>query len=140
MNTVRVFAYGTLITRARSSVVADILDTCLVGYQEASVRGRLYDLGPYPGLKPAARRRECAYGQILELRSPERSLSALDDYEDYDPRRPTASPYRRRWSRVALAAGGYVHAWVYWYQGPMQRAQRIPHGDWRRWANAGATD
>jgi gamma-glutamylcyclotransferase (GGCT)/AIG2-like uncharacterized protein YtfP len=133
MQRLTVFAYGTLITGARSSAIQTLLDECLVRRQPGWVRGRLYDLGPYPGLVAAPRRSEQVHGEILELCAPKRCLAALDDYEDYDPRRPEASTYRRAWCRASLADGGAIWAWVYWYQGPAQRARRIPNGDWRDW-------
>jgi gamma-glutamylcyclotransferase (GGCT)/AIG2-like uncharacterized protein YtfP len=133
MTTVRIFAYGTLITGARCPEVRALLERHLVSRREAFVRGRLYDLGPYPGLVPSPRRSERVHGEVLELRSPERCVAALDDYEDYDPQRPRASTYRREWCRVGLTEGGSAWAWVYWYQGRLNEARRLPDGDWRRW-------
>lgn len=139
MNTVRVFAYGTLITGARSSDVQALLQRHLVRRNEAFVRGRLYDLGPYPGLVPSPRRSERVYGELLELRAPRRCLAAFDDYEDYDPERPRASTYRREWCRVGLSDENATWAWVYWYQGRLNDARRIHDGDWRDWIGQATT-
>lgn len=138
MHTVTVFAYGTLITEARSKAVRDLLERCLVTAREGFIRGRLYDLGPYPGLVPAPTRNEHVRGRLLTLKAPHRSLALLDDYEDYDPRCPNTSPYVRTRSRVALAAGGRTLAWVYWYQERLKGASRIADGDWRAWLARGA--
>ncbi len=137
MRTLTIFAYGTLITGARSSAIRALLDACLIRRREGWIRGRLYDLGPYPGLVAAPRRRERVRGEVLELRSPGRCLGPLDEYEDYDVRQPHTSPYRRVWSRVGLQGGGDVWAWVYWYQGHRHRAHHIPNGDWRHWIGQG---
>lgn len=140
MQTVLFFVYGTLITGARSPDVERLLEDCLISRREAWARGRLYDLGPYPGMVPAVRRSERTYGQLLALTSPHRCLPVLDDYEDYDPCRPEASTYRRARCRVAVAGGGREWAWVYWYQGHLHGARRITGGDWRRWLGAATVD
>lgn len=76
------------------------------------LRGWLYDLGPYPGFRPG-------WGWVraehYALTAPQ-LLTALDDYEGYDPARPARSEYlRRRWP----CRHGPGQAWLYVYNGPV---------------------
>jgi gamma-glutamylcyclotransferase (GGCT)/AIG2-like uncharacterized protein YtfP len=87
---------------------------------EAGVRGRLLDLGRYPGLVVGAGH---VRGEIYRLDDPE-LLPVLDREEGYN--------FERRCAIVTLANGRRARAWVYRYRGPQNRAVPIPDGDYRR--------
>ena len=87
---------------------------------EARVRGRLLDLGPYPGLVDGA---GTVRGELYRIDDPE-LLAAIDREEGYN--------FERRRALVTLAAGGRRRAWLYRYTGPRARATPIPDGDYRR--------
>ena len=88
------FLYGTL----RPELVpprANPLTATLTPVGRGTIRGRLYDLGSYPGavLDAAADR---IVGQVCRLPDEAaEALAALDRYEDYDPARPESSLYVR---------------------------------------------
>ncbi len=86
----------------------------------ARVRGRLLDLGRYPGLiaGPGA-----VHGEVFRIDRPE-LLPALDREEGYN--------FERRPATVTLARGRRARAWVYWYRGSQNGAVRIPDGKYRR--------
>ena len=84
------------------------------------VRGRLLDLGRYPGLIDGAGR---VRGEIYRLDDPE-LLPVLDREEGYN--------FERCCAIVTLANGRHARAWVYRYRGPQNRAVPIPDGDYRR--------
>ena len=84
------------------------------------VRGRLLDLGRYPGLIDGAGR---VRGEVYRLDDPE-LLPVLDREEGYN--------FERRRAIVTLANGRRVRAWVYHHRGPQNRAVPIPGGDYRR--------
>lgn len=89
------------------------------------LRGVLYDLGPYPGLKPGDGLVEAELYRIVDARVLER----LDRYEGYDPRDEVRSAYVRRVVRVpALATrpAPACAAWVYWYNGSVSGCPPIP--------------
>ncbi len=128
------FLYGTLLPGlVRPPVAALVARLRPVG--PASVPGRLYDLGPYPGLvpDPAARVR----GELSALPDDAALLAALDEYEGYDPADPSASLYRRVETVAALDDGRAVACWVYQYNGDVGRAVRIEDGDYREWCRMG---
>jgi gamma-glutamylcyclotransferase (GGCT)/AIG2-like uncharacterized protein YtfP len=87
---------------------------------EGAVRGRLLDLGRYPGLIDGDGR---VRGEIYRLDDPE-LLPVLDREEGYN--------FERRRVIVTHANGRRARAWVYRYRGPQNRAVPIPDGDYRR--------
>lgn len=87
-----------------------------------TVRGRLLDLGAYPGLVAGAGR---VRGELYRVHRPE-LLGRLDREEGYNFER------RRAW--VQRADGPRALAWIYRYIGPRGRARPLSAGDWRqRW-------
>jgi gamma-glutamylcyclotransferase (GGCT)/AIG2-like uncharacterized protein YtfP len=113
----RLFAYGTLMRGYGRHVV---LTRGATAMGEGTVRGRLLDLGRYPGLIDGAGR---VRGEVYRLDDPE-LLPVLDREEGYN--------FVRRQGTVTLADGRRVRAWLYRYRGPRERARPIPDGDYRR--------
>jgi len=111
------FAYGTLM---RGYDLHAMLARGATAAGTGTARGRLLDLGRYPGLIEGAGR---VHGEIYQLEDPE-LLPALDREEGYN--------FERRRAVVTLAGGRRVRAWLYRYRGPRQRAIPIPDGDYRR--------
>ncbi len=87
---------------------------------EGRIRGRLLQLGRYPGLVAGA---GTVRGEVYRMDDPE-LLPVLDRQEGYN--------FERRRSMVTLAEDRRARAWVYWYRGPRQRAVPIPDGDFHR--------
>jgi gamma-glutamylcyclotransferase (GGCT)/AIG2-like uncharacterized protein YtfP len=83
-------------------------------------RGRLLDLGAYPGLIDG---RGDVHGEVYRLDALE-LLRDLDREEGYN--------FERRRTVVTLADGRRVRAWVYRYRGSRVRAVPIADGDYRR--------
>jgi gamma-glutamylcyclotransferase (GGCT)/AIG2-like uncharacterized protein YtfP len=89
---------------------------------EGTVRGRLLDLGRYPGLVTGGGR---VAGEVYRIDRPE-LLPVLDREEGYN--------FERRRAAVTLLDGRRVRAWLYRYRGPRERAVPLPGGNWRhRW-------
>jgi len=88
---------------------------------EGRVRGRLLDLGRWPGLIDGAGR---ARGELYRLDEP--GLLAVLDREE------VGYNFERRRTVVTLTNGRRERAWVYRYRGPQHRAVVIPDGDYRR--------
>ena len=111
------FAYGTLM---RGYPLHGVLArrTTLVG--PARVKGRLVDLGAYPGLVNGA---GIVHGELYRFDDPE-LLCDLDREEGYN--------FHRRRTTVTHANGRRARAWVYRYRGSRRAAAPIPYGDYRR--------
>ena len=64
------------------------------------------------------------------MTDPETVLSALDEIEGYRPNEPDTSLYWRVETPVTFADGRVESAWVYFYNAPLGRAQRVESGDY----------
>ena len=104
----------------RGYALHDVLARGATLLSTGHVRGRLLDLGRYPGLIAGAGR---VSGEIYRLEDAE-LLPVLDREEGYN--------FVRRRASVTLAGGRRARAWLYRYRGPRERAQPIPDGDYRR--------
>jgi len=123
----RVFFYGTLMTgfdRRRRIGIDDRLR--YVG--RGCIQAALFDLGIYPAAVPDPEGR--VWGELYEIRDPQQVLSALDSIEGYRPDEPDASLYIRRETPVTLESGANDTTWVYFYNAPLGRAERIHSGDY----------
>lgn len=111
------FAYGTLMRGyGLHHVLARGADFLGVG----TARGRLFDLGRYPGVVHGNGR---VTGEVYRLHGPE-VLPAMDRAEGVQ--------FVRGHTLVMLANGARARAWIYRYRGPCERAVPIPDGDYRR--------
>ncbi len=122
------FVYGTL-RRNRRGRLHPLLRGRARYVGPASVRGRLYDLGRYPGLLLAGNDR--VSGELYRLPDPCSAWPALDRYEECDPSDPQAE-YVRRLIPVHRPGGTTVDAWCYLYNRPLLPRQRVHGGDYRQ--------
>lgn len=99
----------------------------------ATIRGRLYDLGAYPGLADSAGLYDASRvaGDVIELADPEATFRWLDPYEDIVPGRRD-NPYERCVRPAVLDLGCEIDCWVYIYRGSLAGARQIRCGRWRR--------
>jgi gamma-glutamylcyclotransferase (GGCT)/AIG2-like uncharacterized protein YtfP len=123
----RVFFYGTLMTGFRRPGRSRI-DEQLRAEGRGSIRAALFDLGIYPAAVPAAEGQ--VWGEVHQMLDADRVLDALDEIEGYRSDEPDASLYTRVLTPVTLQDGHVVEAWVYFYNAPLGRAERIPSGDY----------
>ena len=123
-----VFFYGTLMTPfnrpGRQRVNSQMSFT-----GRGAIRAALFDLGIYPAAVPANDGSEVR-GEIYEMLDPAAVLASLDEIEGYRPSEPERSLYTRVRTDVTLEQGGTRQAWVYFYNAPLGRAQRIESGDY----------
>jgi gamma-glutamylcyclotransferase (GGCT)/AIG2-like uncharacterized protein YtfP len=95
------------------------------------MRGRLVDLGPYPGLIPPKSPDDWVCGQVYVLRNPGRALMRLDEYEGCAPGTGNEHrSFRRALGKAVLESGRTVSAWVYVYEGPVSGKRIIVSGDY----------
>ncbi len=122
-----VFFYGTLMTPF-NRIGRLRIDQHLVWVGRGSIAAALFDLGIYPAAVPASDRR--VWGEVYEATQPFVVLQTLDELEGYRPGEPEASLYNRAVTPVTLEDGRSVHAWAYFYNAPLGRAERIESGDY----------
>jgi gamma-glutamylcyclotransferase (GGCT)/AIG2-like uncharacterized protein YtfP len=98
----------------------------------ATIAGRLYDLGEYPGaLLPAESDSSKIVGELYELHDPESAVAALDAYEEFFPLQPDKSLFLRTLIAATLSDGRIVNAWVYLYSRSVDESQRIRSGAYK---------
>jgi len=123
----RVFFYGTLMTgfdRRRRAGIDPLLERVGRGRIEAA----LFDLGIYPAAIPAPD--GVVWGEIYRAVDIDKVLTGLDDIEGFSPAMPEVSLYNRVEVPVVYDDGTTGDAWVYFYNAPLGRAERITSGDY----------
>ena len=122
------FVCGTLRSDFAPAQVKPLLKRMKL-VSTATVRGRLYDFGEYPGalLDEAA---GAIVGELLELPTDATLLNALDHYEGIDETEPSKSLFVRARCRAALPDGHDVDAWIYVYNQSVSAARLIASGDY----------
>ena len=93
------------------------------------IRAALFDLGIYPAATPADDG-SIVRGEVYQIRNADSVLAVLDEIEGYRPSEPERSLYTRDLIEVSLDYGRVEKAWVYFYNAPLGRAQRIESGDY----------
>ncbi|OFW19519.1 MAG: hypothetical protein A3H97_24735 [Acidobacteria bacterium RIFCSPLOWO2_02_FULL_65_29] len=122
-----VFFYGTLMSGFQRPGRAR-LDRVLNPVGRGWISAALFDLGLYPAAIPATDAR--ISGEVYQMLDSESVLQALDDIEGYRADEPDLSLYTRLQTPVTLSDGRLVEAWVYFYNAPLGRAERIESGDY----------
>lgn len=92
------------------------------------IRGRLYNLGRYPGLVETEGE-DWVVGELIAL--PEdggQTLAELDRYENIESPRPAF--FERCRAEIQREGGTTIRAWVYWFRGQASEKHLIPEGDW----------
>jgi gamma-glutamylcyclotransferase (GGCT)/AIG2-like uncharacterized protein YtfP len=115
------FVYGTLRSAFQNRYARLLAEEGkLLG--SARVRGRLYDLGRYPGMELSSAPEERVAGELYELRAGARTLEILDEYEGDEFTRMTVG--------ALLDTGEQMAVWVYVYNRPVAGERRILSGDY----------
>jgi gamma-glutamylcyclotransferase (GGCT)/AIG2-like uncharacterized protein YtfP len=114
---VHLFVYGSL--KRGHGRLADLLWMQAEFAGEATMRGRLYEVGRYAGMVDGA---GVVHGEVARLRTPETTLEQMDEYE--------GEAYERVRRTATLAAGETIEAMVYFYRGGLEKAKPLPAGRW----------
>jgi gamma-glutamylcyclotransferase (GGCT)/AIG2-like uncharacterized protein YtfP len=122
-----VFFYGTLMSGFKRPGRAN-LDGVLKPIGRGRISADLFDLGIYPAAIPAADGQ--VWGEVHQMLEPSSALATLDEIEGYTPDTPDSSLYRRVEIPVTFEDGRSAQAWVYFYNAPLGRAERIASGDY----------
>jgi gamma-glutamylcyclotransferase (GGCT)/AIG2-like uncharacterized protein YtfP len=123
-----VFFYGTLMSGFKRPG-RDRLDDVLRPVGRGWIRAALFDLGIYPAAVPSGDDSR-VWGEVYQMLDPGAVLSSLDEIEGYRHSEPDASLYTRVEAPVTLEEGPIADAWVYFYNAPLGRAERIDSGDY----------
>jgi gamma-glutamylcyclotransferase (GGCT)/AIG2-like uncharacterized protein YtfP len=122
-----VFFYGTLMSGFQRPGRAR-LDRVLTPVARGWIHAALFDLGIYPAAVPASDSR--VWGEVHRMLDSDSVLSTLDELEGFSISEPDKSLYLREEIPVMFDDGRVANAWVYFYNAPLGRAERINSGDY----------
>lgn len=113
-----VFVYGTLMS-GQSNGLDENSGARFIAKDE--VRGKLYDLGWYPGFKddPSG---GTVKGEVFEILD-ETTATGLDAYEGYP----------HLYDRKETTTLDNRLVWVYIWQGDVLASELVPSGNWQEW-------
>ena len=119
------FVYGTLLDR-QNQFGAYLNDNCTF-YADGKMRGKLYDLGEYPGAVLTDEENKFIHGKIFHLNNIKRVLKILDDYEGFGPEHEQPNLF----TRVLIDTDTFnkkMKCWVYLYNLPVKGFNEIESG------------
>ena len=123
----KVFVYGTLMggfdRRHRAGI-----DTRMHLIGRGWISAALFDLGIFPAAIPSPD--GCVWGEVYEMDADPSVMAKLDEIEGYRPSEPDTSLYTRAQVSVTFDDGRVEPAWVYFYNAPLGRAERIESGNY----------
>lgn len=125
------FAYGTLCPPfAPVEISSAVRRLRPVG--PGVMRGKLYDLGEYPGAVLDPKASSSISGELFQLPADPGILRQLDLYEGFNPQDPQQSLFVRQLRTATTSGGRRVRCWVYEYNGDPGSARLLTHGNYRR--------
>jgi gamma-glutamylcyclotransferase (GGCT)/AIG2-like uncharacterized protein YtfP len=122
-----VFFYGTLMSGFRRPGRVG-LDQQLVPVGRGWIRAALFDVGIYAAAIPAEDTQ--VWGEVYQMLDRDKVLETLDNIEGFRPAEPDASLYNREVTPVTFEDDHVAPVWVYFYNAPLGRAERIESGDY----------
>ncbi|HVV55722.1 MAG TPA: gamma-glutamylcyclotransferase family protein [Mucilaginibacter sp.] len=100
-------------------------------FSAAKVRGKLYDIGEYPGAVLSPDDDEYVHGTIFRLNDPVSVLPIIDLYEGFGADQPKPNEFIRI-QALAEAENGTPTCWVYIYNLPVNGLPVIGEGRYSR--------
>ncbi|TSJ39413.1 gamma-glutamylcyclotransferase [Mucilaginibacter corticis] len=121
------FVYGSLLSA--DNEFANYLSQNATFYGDGKFKGRLYDMGKYPG---AVLSNDQAYdisGSIVRLKNLEQVLKVLDDYEGFGEDQEQPNLFIRDLLPV-ITSDEPVNCWVYLYNLSVNGLMEIKSGNY----------
>lgn len=124
------FVYGTLLQPGNE--FADYLNKHCKFISNGKVKGRLYDIGEYPGAVIDKAYEYFIYGAIFMMDDPETILKVVDDYEGIGELYSHPQEYIRE--QVSIQTNGDdIICWMYIYNLPVDTYLPIINGDYMQY-------
>ena len=123
------FVYGTLLDK--DNEYALYLKDQSSFYAEGRVKGKLYDIGEYPGAVLTGNNSGYVYGVILKLGNVKEVLRRVDEYEGYGEGETWPNEFVRVATMVETSKGD-IDCWIYLYNFPVINLPHITSGKYQR--------
>jgi gamma-glutamylcyclotransferase (GGCT)/AIG2-like uncharacterized protein YtfP len=123
------FVYGSL-RKGFHSPVYEYISRFFKFTGDAKVKGKLFDLGSYPGGVPATGD-AFIIGELYSIQDESEfswAIGQLDDYEGVNVESDEVQLYRRELTDVFIN-DEIIPAWIYWYNGDVSGRPVIASGD-----------
>lgn len=130
------FVYGTLRSDC-GAAFSEVMQGQFSLVGKATTKGRLYNLGQYPGLLLSDANGEQVTGELYLLTGSASAMALLDRYEESAMSPASGAEYYRDKRMVMLEDGSVVQSWVYVYNWPVAEEDRIASGDYAQFLSAG---
>jgi len=121
------FVYGTLLNS--DNEFASYLKTNCSFYAKGRFKGRLYDIGEYPGAVADSRCSDYVYGSVYIIGDAVLVLKCLDDYEGYGPEQEQPNLFVREAIDIE-SDKGIINGWCYLYNLPVDGLRIIASGNY----------
>jgi gamma-glutamylcyclotransferase (GGCT)/AIG2-like uncharacterized protein YtfP len=115
------FVYGSL-RKALNHPLHPLLERHANFVGAGIFRGKLYDLGRYPGAIPSKANTDRVVGEVYRFAGSEEVLKVLDNYEGHR--------FRRKRVTISLENNETISCWIYLYARPVRRRALISSGDY----------
>lgn len=126
----KLFVYGSLRSGFRSPAY-EYISRFFSFAGDAKVRGKLFDLGPYPaGI--SSNEETYITGELYKMKNDLEfgwAFAQLDDYEGVSVEPDEIQLYKRELVDVFMGDDVPTLAWIYWYNGNVEGKPLIESGD-----------
>ena len=128
------FVYGSLMHNFESLMATYLKENAdFLGW--ATTKGKLYDLGQYPGFVYLPDSTSEVKGNLFQLYKPKQSLTILDAYEGIDHKHPIQGEYCRKIIEV-VKDEKVIEAWAYIFNGSLEGKERIKTASYLEYAKS----
>lgn len=124
----KLFVYGSLRSEFKSPAYEYISRFFSID-GDAKVKGKLFDMGPYPAAVPA--NDSFIVGELYTIRNEQEfgwAIGQLDDYEGVSAEPDEIQLFKRELVEVFIE-NTTTSAWIYWYNGSVEGKPVIESGD-----------
>jgi len=127
------FVYGTLMRGLRNNPFLE--STAGVQFvRTGEIAGTLYNVSNFPGVKRNDGHAEKVQGEIYQIDMPDTIFETLDIVEGYNKAVPERSLFIRECvSCPGHGTNGEVLVWVYLYNHPVDKLEKITSGNYRHY-------
>jgi gamma-glutamylcyclotransferase (GGCT)/AIG2-like uncharacterized protein YtfP len=123
------FIYGTLLSD--DNEYGAYLKSNSSFYAPGKLKGKLFDIGDYPGAVLSADTDHYIYGNILKIEEFEKVLPVIDDYEGIGPEQPQPNEFIRFLAEIETGEE-LITCWIYLYNLPVTRFPQIESGRYHK--------
>jgi gamma-glutamylcyclotransferase (GGCT)/AIG2-like uncharacterized protein YtfP len=122
------FVYGSLLSI--DNEFANYVSQNAIFYGDGKLKGKLYDMGEYPGAILSNNDAYDISGNIVRLNNPEQVLKVLDDYEGFGEDQEQPNLFVRELLPV-ITSDGVINCWIYLYNLSVADLPEIRSGNYQ---------